>query len=106
MPGRRGDSLPGRAELLNWLNTTLSLIPPYSSIEDCADCVAYGQLLSALYPESVSSRRLRFLPRDKADRQENLEFVIGVLDQVPTRPHVLAGARRARTTSDSSSSPA
>ena len=85
-----GGLLPGRTELLEWLNNTLSLSPRYSSLEDCADCVAYGQLVAALHPEAVpSSRRLRLLPRDKKDCRENLDFVITVLEQAPPTVFVL-----------------
>ena len=39
-------SLAGRSELLAWLNRTLGT--DYLRLEECADCVAYAQLLEVI----------------------------------------------------------
>ena len=73
--------------LVDWLNDLLDL--RYSSLAQCADCVAYSQLLTALHPD-CASRRPRFLAMETSAQKENYELVVEVLETVrETRlPHM------------------
>ena len=70
-------SLAGRSELLGWLNRTLGT--DYLRLEECADCVAYAQLLEAVHPGTVPLHRLHFRARRDAERQHNAKILAAAL---------------------------
>ena len=70
-------SLAGRSELLAWLNRTLGT--DYLRLEECADCVAYAQLLEAVHPGTVPLHRLHFRARRDAERQHNAKILAAAL---------------------------
>ena len=72
-------SMPVDEDLVDWLNDLLDM--RYSSLAQCADCVAYGQLLAALYPD-CASRGPRFLVMEPSVQQQNYELVVDVLEKV------------------------
>lgn len=59
----------GRLELLKWLNRELTC--DLASLRDCADCVAYCQLVDALHPGAVILRALDFNAVTEGDKQRN-----------------------------------
>lgn len=67
------------ARLLSWLNELLDL--RYTSLAECADCTAYGQILCALHPE-CASHDLRFLVMDHLDERANYKLVTGLIETV------------------------
>ena len=81
-------------QLLDWLNELLDL--RYTSLEQCSDGIAYGQLLEALFPGCVTHRGLRFLVMDPSDQQENHEYIANLLHKVPIRTCMLRAAHGAR----------
>lgn len=62
-------SAMGRLELLGWLNRELTC--DLASLRDCADCVAYCQLVDALHPGAVILRALDFNAVTEGDKQRN-----------------------------------
>ena len=70
-------SLAGRSELLGWLNRTLGT--DYLRLEECADCVAYAQLIEAVHPGTVPLHRLHFRARRDAERQHNAKILAAAL---------------------------
>ena len=61
----------GRLELISWLNRTLNA--DYASVQECADGVAYCQLLDALHPGKVALHRLDFNARFLGDCERNVK---------------------------------
>lgn len=59
----------GRLELLHWLNDVLRA--DYATIEECADGVAYCQLLHAMHPSEVKLHRLDFDAKFVGARERN-----------------------------------
>eukprot|EP00494_Astrolonche_serrata_P030835 UN31103 len=50
--------ITGKTELLKWLNTFLNT--SLTKIEQCANGAVYCQLLDALYPDTVSLKKVNF----------------------------------------------
>jgi hypothetical protein len=63
--GSREVASIGRLELVSWLNHVLQ--SDYTGVTDCADGVAFCQLLDAVYPGQVKLHKLNF----------NAQFVVG-----------------------------
>ena len=61
----------GRLELISWLNRALNA--DYASVQECADGVAYCQLLDALHPGKVALHRLDFNARFLGDCERNVK---------------------------------
>lgn len=60
-------------ELVSWLNRALRA--DYAAVSECADGVAYCQLLDALHPGSVPLHRLDFNARSGADNERNVRVL-------------------------------
>ena len=71
--GTPSAALMGRLELVSWLNRALRA--DYAAVSECADGVAYCQLLDALHPGSVPLHRLDFNARSGADNERNVRVL-------------------------------
>ena len=77
---KRGEVAIGRLELVSWLNHVVQA--DYTSVTDCADGVAFCQLLDAVYPGRVPLHRLNFDARFVEDRERNLRVVRDTLTRL------------------------
>jgi hypothetical protein len=67
----------GRWELLSWLNDFLCL--DQSKVEECADGVAFCQLLDAVFPGKIPLHKLVWDARGTDDRMKNLRILEKVM---------------------------
>eukprot|EP00232_Nephroselmis_pyriformis_P021151 CAMPEP_0182853332 /NCGR_PEP_ID=MMETSP0034_2-20130328/647_1 /TAXON_ID=156128 /ORGANISM="Nephroselmis pyriformis, Strain CCMP717" /LENGTH=197 /DNA_ID=CAMNT_0024984101 /DNA_START=168 /DNA_END=757 /DNA_ORIENTATION=- len=72
----------GRFLLLNWLNDTLQA--DYARVEDCADGVAYMQLVESVLPgrQTAPLHKLNFSTQFVDDRLRNLRVLSGFFKRV------------------------
>ena len=74
------DRKVGRFELLQWLNATLQT--DYAHVNECADGVAYCQLLDSVVPGRVPLQKLDFGSRTKDDNVRNLRVFAAALKRL------------------------
>mmetsp|Transcript_44409 Transcript_44409/g.74061 ORF Transcript_44409/g.74061 Transcript_44409/m.74061 type:complete len:319 (+) Transcript_44409:342-1298(+) len=63
----------GRFELVTWLNQTLQT--DYANVQECADGVAYCQLIDSVLPRKVPLHKLNFNARFHEDNVKNLTLL-------------------------------
>ena len=72
----------GRFELLNWINSFTRC--EYQKIEHLGDCIAFCQVLNALYPKSLTLSELNFNPSSKSNYTDNTTILQNQLEDLRT----------------------